>query len=223
MMSTKHKQGKYQKIQPVTKKKVPKKKIQIHLTPWQKRVLTYILAIILLITVPVCIQTSRLNTRHDEELAQIVANYEDRIIQLQQEHEAEILALNREHEYGGNVSEIEREAEYISKVVYGMGRNHSINDQKAIVWCILNRVESTGFPSIIAEVCQQPQQWIGYSDDNPVLTEIYDMVLPILKNWHNNAHRPMDKSYVYLSWSSDEILLRDTFEVTKTTHYYRFY
>lgn len=223
MMSTKHKQGKYQKVQPIAKKKVPKKKIQIHLTPWQKRVLAYILAIVLLITVPVCIQTSRLNAQHDEELAQIVANYEDRIIQLQQEHEAEILALNREHEYGGNVSEIEREAEYISKVVYGMGRNHSINDQKAIVWCILNRVESAGFPSTIAEVCQQPQQWIGYSDDNPVLTEIYDIVLPILKDWHNNSHRPMDKSYVYLSWSSEEILLRDTFEVTKTTHYYRFY
>jgi hypothetical protein len=222
-MSTKHKQGKYQKVQPVTKKKVPGEKIQIHLTPWQKRVLAYILAIVLLITVPVCIQTSRLNARHEEEIAQIAADYEDRIIQLQQEHEAEILALNQEHEYGGNISEIEREAEYISKVVYGMGRNHSVNDQKAIVWCILNRVESAGFPSTIAEVCHQSQQWIGYSDDNPVLTEIYDMVLPILKNWHNNAHRPMDKSYVYLSWSSDEILLRDTFEVTKTTHYYRFY
>lgn len=223
MMSTKHKQGKYQKMQPIAKKKVPKKKIQIHLTPWQKRVLAYILAIVLLITVPVCIQTSRLNTQHDEELARITADYEDRIIQLQQEHKAEILALNREHEYGGNISEIEREAEYISKVVYGMGKNHSVNDQKAIVWCILNRVESAGFPSTIAEVCQQPQQWIGYSDNNPVLTEIYDMVLPILKGWHNNSHRPMDKSYVYLSWSSEEILLRDTFEVTKATHYYRFY
>ena len=222
-MSTKHKQGKYQKVQPVTKKKISKKKLQIHLTSWQKRVLAYILAIVLLITVPVCIQASRLNARHNEELAQIVADYEDRIIQLQQEHEAEILTLNREHEYGGNISEIEKEAEYISKVIYGMGRNHSVNDQMAIVWCILNRVESRGYPSTIAEVCQQPQQWIEYSDDNPVLTEIYDMVLPILKNWHNNAHRPMDKSYIYLSWSSDEILLRDTFEVTKTTHYYRFY
>lgn len=223
MMSTKHKQGKYQKVQFVTEKKVPKKKIQIRLTSWQKRVLAYILAIVLLVTVPVCIQTSRLNTRHDKELAQIVANYEDRIVQLQQDHEAAIAMLNQEHEYGGNVSEIEREAEYISKVVYGMGRNHSVNDQKAIVWCILNRVESRGYPSTIAEVCQQPQQWIGYSDDNPVLTEIYDMVLPILKDWHNNSHRPMDKSYVYLSWSSEEILLRDTFEVTKATHYYRFY
>lgn len=222
-MSTKHKRGKYQKVQPATKKKISKKKIQIHLTPWQKRVLAYILAIVLLITVPVCIQTSRLNTRHNEELTQIVADYEDRIIQIQQDHEAEILALNREHEYGGNISEIEREAEYISKVVYGMGRNHSVNDQKAIVWCILNRVESAGFPSTIAEVCQQPQQWIGYSDDNPVLIEIYDVVLPILKDWHNNNHRPMDKSYVYLSWSSDEILLRNTFEVTKSTHYFRFY
>ena len=30
MMSTKHKQGKYQKVQPITKKKIPKKKIQNH-------------------------------------------------------------------------------------------------------------------------------------------------------------------------------------------------
>ena len=60
-MFTKHKQGKYQKVQPVTKKKVPKKKIQIHLTSWQKKVLAYILIIVLLMTVPMCIQTCRLN------------------------------------------------------------------------------------------------------------------------------------------------------------------
>ena len=28
MMSTKHKQGKYQKVQPITKKKVPKRKFK---------------------------------------------------------------------------------------------------------------------------------------------------------------------------------------------------
>ena len=72
-------------------------------------------------------------------------------------------------------------------------------------------------------VCEQPKQWMGYSEDNPVMESIYDMVLEILKTWHNNGHRPMGKEFVFLSWSSKEILLRDTFTESKDTRYWRIY
>lgn len=67
-----------------------------------------------------------------------------------------------------------REAEFIAKVLYGTAINHAESDQRAVVWCILNRVEHYAHPDTVAEVCEQPKQWMGYSNDNPVLTELYD-------------------------------------------------
>lgn len=139
---------------------------------------------------------------------------------LQSDYASQIANLEQYYEYGGDVSQIEREAEYIAKVIYGTARNHADTDKKAVVWCILNRVEHYAHPNTIAEVCEQPKQWMGYSSENPVLDDIYDLALAELKTWYNGDHRPIDKSFIYLSWSSNEIVLRDTFEETKSTNYW---
>ena len=141
--------------------------------------------------------------------------------ELQENYEAKMSELEQYYEYGGDVSQIEREAEYIAKVIYGTARNHADSDKKAVVWCILNRVEHYSHPDTIAEVCEQPKQWMGYSSDNPVLAELYDLALAELKTWYNDGHRPMSKDYIYLTWSSKEILLRDTFEENRNTNYWR--
>jgi spore germination cell wall hydrolase CwlJ-like protein len=188
-----------------------------------KKVIAYALVVTTLISVPTLVQHKHDKDKYEAEIAAITQQYEDRIVQMSQEHQNEILGIHQEYEYGGNVSEIEKEAEYISKVVYGTAKNHSLNDQKAVVWCILNRVESVGYPDTVQGVCEQPKQWMGYSEDNPVMESIYNMVLEILKAWHNNGHRPMGKEFVFLSWSSKEILLRDTFEENKNTRYWRIY
>ena len=219
--------GKYLNNQPaaVNPKRKPKKKkkFKIRVSPLMKKVIAYALVVVTLISVPMLIQHKHDKDKYEAEIAAITQQYEDRIEQLNQEHQNEILGIHQEYEYGGNVSEIEQEAEYISKVVYGTAKNHSVNDQQAVVWCILNRVESTGYPDTVQGVCEQPKQWMGYSEDNPVMESIYDMVLEILKTWHNNGHRPMGKEFVFLSWSSKEILLRDTFVENKDTRYWRIY
>ena len=218
--------GKYLKNQPIAvnpKRKPKKKKFKIRLFPLIKKIIAYALVAVTLISVPTLIQHKRDKNKYEAEIAEIIQQYEDRIEQLNKEHQNEILGIHQEYEYGGNVSEIEKEAEYISKVVYGTAKNHSLNDQKAVVWCILNRVESSGYPDTVQGVCEQPKQWMGYSEDNPVMESIYSMVLEILKTWHNNGHRPMGKEFVFLSWSSKEILLRDTFAENKDTRYWRIY
>ena len=218
--------GKYLKNQPTVvnpKRKPKKKKFKIRLSPLMKKVIAYALVAATLISVPALVQHKHDKDKYKAEIAAITQQYEDRIEQLNQEHQNEILGIHQEYEYGGNVSDIEQEAEYISKVVYGTAKNHSVNDQKAVVWCILNRVESAGYPDTVQGVCEQPKQWMGYSEDNPVMESIYDMVLEILKAWHNNGHRPMGKEFVFLSWSSKEILLRDSFTENKDTRYWRIY
>ena len=212
----------------ITQSKAPirkrrKKKFKITLTPLMTKVIAIMLVLAAIITIPPVVQHKHDKDKYEAEIEALIQQYEGRIEQLNQEHQNEILGIHQEYEYGGNVSEIELEAEYISKVVYGTAKNHSVNDQKAVVWCILNRVESAGYPDTVQGVCEQPKQWMGYSEDNPVMESIYNMVLEILKAWHKNGPRPMGKEFVFLSWSSKEILLRDTFTENKDTRYWRIY
>ena len=53
------------------------------------------------------------------------------------------------------------------------------------------------------------------------MPENWELALAELKVWYSGGHRPMSSDYIYLSWSSKEILLRDTFEENKSTHYWR--
>lgn len=198
-------------------KYVKKKK---HITGIQK-IAIYILIIILSIMTTTISQ----RVKYKKQIEEINANHAIELsnlrAELQENYEAKMSELEQYYEYGGDVTQIEREAEYIAKVIYGTARNHTDSDKKAVVWCILNRVEHYSHPDTVAEVCEQPKQWMGYSNDNPVLIENYDLALAELKTWYNNGHRPMSNDYIYLSWSSKEILLRDTFEENRNTNYWR--
>lgn len=159
-------------------------------------------------------QINTIITEHEEELVALR-------IELQDKYEQRILEIEQYYEYGGDVDLIEKEAEYIAKVIYGTAKNHADSDKRAVVWCILNRVEHYAYADTVKEVCEQQKQWMGYSEENPVLTDNFELALAELKIWHSNDHRPVSDEYIYLSWSSKEILLRDTFEENKNTHYWR--
>lgn len=184
-------------------------------------------ACILVVVLVVMITAVCQRVKYEKQIEELTANHEEEMaalrIELENEYEANIAEIEKYYEYGGDVSEIELEAEYIAKVIYGTARNHADSDKKAVVWCILNRVEHYAYPDTVAEVCEQPKQWMGYSSENPVLSDLYDLALAELKIWHNGGHRPMSNDYIYLSWSSQEIVLRDTFEENKNTRYWRMY
>lgn len=184
-----------------------------------------ILIFVLIIAVTVMITIISQRTKYEKQIAELIADHEYELntlrSELQQDYENQIAVLEQYYEYGGDVAQIEREAEYIAKVLYGTARTHEDSDKRAVVWCILNRVEHLSHPNTIAGVCEQPKQWMGYSDDNPVLTNLYDLALAELKIWYGDGHRPMSNEYIYLSWSSREIILRDTFEENKSTRYWR--
>ena len=179
--------------------------------------INYVLIIVIAVMISSIIQW----TKYKAQIKEININHEEEINFIRADYESQMTALKQYYEYGGDVTQIEKEAECIAKVIYGTARNHVSSDQKAVVWCILNRVEHYAHPNTIAEVCEQPKQWMGYSCDNPVLSDIYDLALEELKIWYSGGHRPMNNSYIYLTWSSKEILLRDTFEESKNTNYWR--
>ena len=183
---------------------------------WHKvgRVILYILLCILIAIVASARQSHKDKIKYETLMAEELAA-------VSEAHELELAEVRRQYEYGGDADMIEHEAEYIAKVLYGTARNHSSDGQRAVVWCILNRVEHASYPDTVIEVCEQPQQWMGYSEDNPVVEELYDVALDVLKTWYNDGHRPVSPDYIYLSWSSNEIILRDTFEEKASTRYWR--
>ena len=117
-------------------------------------------------------------------------------------------------------SGIVEEANAVAKVLYGTARNNSKDDQIAAVWCIINRVESNMYPSTIEGVCAQDAQWMGYSDDNPVLRELYEVAYSQLTIWHNGDSRPVGTDFIFMDWTPNSITLRTTFEQNRYTRYY---
>lgn len=156
----------------------------------------------------------------DQRITEVSAEYEEAILQLKQEHCDEITSLRNEYETSTPEEQMKAEAEYIAKMLYGTALKHSERSQRTAVWCVLNRVDTTGFPNTIQGVCQQEYQWIGYSDDNPVLESLYEIAYKELETWYN-SYRPVTADYVYMSWSSDNIVLRDTYKTTKATQYWQ--
>lgn len=156
----------------------------------------------------------------EAEIAEVVDGYEATILQLNDAHREQVMEIRNEYENLTPEELLKQEGEYLARMLYGTALNHDERDQRSAIWCALNRVDSPGFPNSVKEVCQQASQWIGYSDDNPILNDLYNLAIEELTTWHNN-YRPVNKDYVYMSWSSKEIKLRDTFEKSDNTRYWQ--
>ena len=186
-----------------------------------KLVIIYILTIVTVMLGTIVTQ----RVKYEKKIEEINAIHEEEMValreELQNDYDIRVDELTKYYEYGTDVDLIELEAEYIAKVIYGMARNHADSDKRAVIWCILNRVEHYSHPNTIAEVCEQPKQWMGYSNENPVIADDYELALNELKTWYNGGHRPLSNEYVYLTWSSKEIILRDTFAENRSTNYWR--
>lgn len=113
-------------------------------------------------------------------------------------------------------------AEIVSKVLYGV-KDNSTDDLRTYCWCVFNRVDNPAFPSTIEDVVSQPNQWMRYSEDNPVLESIYGVAFEEVCKWFGDGYRPCTNEFVYMSWTPNEIVLRDTFvEKLRETHYWKF-
>ena len=166
------------------------------------------------------IDKDKYTAKMEAEISEVVGGYEATILQLNDAHREQIMEIRNEYENLTPEELLKQEGEYLARMLYGTALNHDERDQRTAIWCALNRVDSPGFPGSVKEVCQQESQWIGYSDDNPVLTDLYNLAIEELTTWHNN-YRPVNKDYVYMSWSSKEIKLRDTYEKSDSTRYWQ--
>lgn len=95
------------------------------------------------------------------------------------------------------------EIEVLSKVVYGEARGCDKTQQAAVVWCILNRMDSDKFPNDIVSVVTQKNQFEGYSSKFPVTDEIKELVLDVLGRYEQekagteNVGRVLPNDYLF--------------------------
>lgn len=97
----------------------------------------------------------------------------------------------------------EETVEVLCKVVYGEARGCDKTQQAAVIWCILNRVDSDKFPNDVVAVVTQKNQFEGYSSKFPVTDEIKELVLDVLGRYEQekagveNVGRVLPNDYLF--------------------------
>lgn len=102
-------------------------------------------------------------------------------------------------------------AEYIAKTVWGEARGVSTTEQAAVIWCILNRVDSDlkYMPNDIISVITQDNAFKGYNANHPVTDDIYELTMDVLSRWIREKEtgepvgRVLPKEYLYFLGDGD--------------------
>lgn len=100
-----------------------------------------------------------------------------------------------------------KEVEALARLIYGEARSCCVEEQAAVVWCVLNRMDSEDpyFPDTVMGVITQPSQFFGYSEDYPVLPELVEVAEDVLRRWNaeaagvEDAGRVLPREYLYFS------------------------
>lgn len=85
----------------------------------------------------------------------------------------------------------------LAQTLYGECRGCSELQQRAVCWCIFNRVDDSRFPDTVVGVIIQKSQFFGYSASNPVWDSLYQLAHDCLIDWHNGENRVFDSDYLY--------------------------
>lgn len=93
--------------------------------------------------------------------------------------------------------------EALAQTVWGEARGCSTTEQAAVVWCILNRVDSCQFPDDPLMVVQQERQFDGYHPSYPVEPELVALVEDVMTRWEmedkllGDVGRVLPKEYLF--------------------------
>lgn len=91
----------------------------------------------------------------------------------------------------------EAEVLALARTLYGECRGCSELQQRAVCWCIFNRVDDSRFPDTIIGVVSQPHQLQGYSSSNPVWESLYDVAYSCLVDWHKGENRVLEPEFCW--------------------------
>ena len=93
------------------------------------------------------------------------------------------------------------------RMVWGEGRGVSRNEQKLIVWTVLNRLDSGRYGRSIRAVVTARGQFVGYRSRHPVTDPIRNVVIAVLEAWDRGeqakVYPPFARTPNYLYFHGD--------------------
>lgn len=109
------------------------------------------------------------------------------------------------------------EIKMLAKLVYREARGvKSKTQQAAVIWCVLNRVDTKGFPNTISKVITQRSQF-AWNPNTPVKKEFEALAEDVVKRWLfekkgvKNVGRVLPKSYLYFYGDGKKNHFRKTY------------
>ena len=117
-------------------------------------------------------------------------------------------------------TQLNKEADAIARVI---GTMQTTRQKQTLIWNILVRVDSPYYPNSVQEVVAQPEQWIFYSESNPIREDDRQLALAQLRTWHEGKYPAgLKTTMVYGEWSQTDYVLRDNWEKTSSAEYWRY-
>ena len=105
----------------------------------------------------------------------------------------------------------------LAKIFYGISKfqdkyHYTKSDFKTLARCVFNRVENQAYSNDIYEVISQPEQWVGYNSNNPVLSEYYNWAYEFVKEWYDESAKPVSNDYLWAELTPNGIWLKNDFK-----------
>lgn len=165
------------------------------------RKIIILLAIVLADIVFLNVKTKAINRQAEEKISAI-----------EQRYAAELAVARAQTQSSSSTQQyqISEDAEYMAKVVAGCSTYYDENVQRAVAWCVLNRVDSALYPDTIKEVCEQANQWQGY-ENAAVIDSICELCQSVIDTWKSGGKRDVPQDCLFLRMTADGVELRTDF------------
>lgn len=104
------------------------------------------------------------------------------------------------------------DAKLMATVVDSVAPNSDDYCKTAIMECIKNRVRSIGFPNTIEDVCNQKNQWQGYTSQSVYTDETYKLAKDFIDNLTTFRISPIDRDMVYMRIGTSGVYFRNSWD-----------
>lgn len=111
---------------------------------------------------------------------------------------------------------IDRESDAVAKMFFGIRLfidkyHYTEKDLETYARCAFNRRDAGNGKTSLEAIIAQPDQFVGYADNNPVLKEYRDLAYKFVTEYHNETVKPCDSSFQWAELREDGIWLKNNF------------
>lgn len=197
--------------------------------PWYPILMNWVMALLFIILISsIFVWRTQVAAERKAEIlaAEAMAQYQAEQMAKEQEYQAALLAEQ-------NSEKAKREADTIlmAKLFAGIDNfvekyGYGERDLRTYGECVINRALNgrNEFRSLntIADVIMQPNQWIGFSENNQVIDKYYKIAAIVVDSYYNNDIRPCSSDFCWAELRPDGIYLKNEYSDSKYVSTWRY-